>query len=149
MTSFILSHMVSRWLCINSSSLYPLTSIRLVVLNRLILYNCLFDLACLFLTDMDSSVITGSMLISLLSSLLLLVCTTIDLSNELSASWPVWSYTNKMAFSTRSSSRISNPPQIYTPSRNNATSSHTMNYNLNSMKALGKKIEASGCTPSL
>jgi hypothetical protein len=43
-TSFILSHMVSRWLCINSSSLYPLTSIRLVVLNRLILYNCLFDL---------------------------------------------------------------------------------------------------------
>jgi hypothetical protein len=90
--------------------------IRLVVLNRLILYNCLFDLACLFLTDMDSSVITGSMLISLLSSLLLF---------------------------TRSSSRISNPPQIYTPSRNNATSSHTMNYNLNSKKALGKKIEAS------
>jgi len=48
-----------------------------------------------------------------------------------------------MALSARSSSRIRNPPQVYTPSRNNATISHTMNYNLNSKKVLEKKIEAS------
>lgn len=48
-----------------------------------------------------------------------------------------------MALTTRSSSRLRNAPQIYTPNRDQITNSSNVNYNLNSKRALQKKVTAS------